>query len=60
MNTSWRTTLAGMAGSLGTALTAMSNETAILVGKILLALSVFYLGSVARDRMVSSEDEQIK
>lgn len=60
MKTSWKTTLAGVAASLGTAMTAMENPTLILAGKILLALSVYFLGTSARDRDVSSEDEGAK
>ena len=60
MKTSWKTTVAGIAASLGTAMTALENPTFQLVGKILLALSVYFLGTSARDRDVSSEDEAIK
>ena len=60
VKTSWKTTFAGIAGSLGTAMTALENPTLVLVGKILMAISVYFLGLSARDRDVSSEAEGAK
>lgn len=59
--TSWRTTLAGAIGALGTFLVTV-NEPAWLpiVGQILVGLSLFLMGATARDNKVTSEQANTK
>jgi len=61
IRTSWKTTISGICGSIGTALMQVDDPAYIsLIGNIMLALSLFMLGKTARDRGITSEDEGIK
>ena len=58
MKTSWKTTMAGLLGAIATWASGVQDPAWIATaGKVLMAVSIFWLGKSARDRGVSSEDE---
>jgi hypothetical protein len=57
---SWKTTVFGAIGALGTFLITQDFAAAEIIGQILMGLSTFLLGLSARDNDVSSEDAGAK
>ena len=54
--TSWKTTVGGICAAIGTALVGFGDDATLkLIGTILGALGVFFVGTSARDNNVTSE-----
>jgi len=57
MKGSWKTTLGGAIGALGTFLSTQHDPAWLsIVGQILIGLGMFIMGASARDNNVSSEE----
>lgn len=58
---SWKTTLGGALGALGTYLATVHDPAWVaIVGQVLIGLGMFIVGATARDNNVSSEDAGAK
>lgn len=57
---SWKTTVAGALGAIGTFLAGQESGALKLAGQILSGVSVALLGLFARDNNVSSEQAGVK
>lgn len=53
---SWKTTLAGVIGAIGTFLLTQQDHTLQVIGQVLAGVGTFLLGLFARDNKVTSED----
>lgn len=59
--TSWKTTVGGLAGSLGTALGMMAHDDIMKgIAGIVAGIGILCLGLAARDNNVSSEQAGVK
>jgi hypothetical protein len=56
--TSWKTTIGGLLGALGTTLSGYSDPTVHLVGTVLTAIGLFLLGVSAKDNNVTGGTKQ--
>lgn len=61
MKGSWKTTIGGAIGALGTFLTTVQDPPWVaIVGQVLVGLGMFIIGASARDNKVSSEEAGAK